>query len=130
MTRDKQVALIKGSVAGWNEWRTKNRSIRAYLQSADLRCADLRGAYLQSADLQSDIKIEVMTGRVYRSDDYLFMGFATNAGLMIKAGCRVLSPDEYREHVAKEYPATPKAKETLRIIQYIEDCAKEQEQWL
>ena len=66
------------------------------------------------------------TGRVYRSDDYLFMGFVTSAGLMIKAGCRLLSPDDYRKHVAKEYPATPKATETLRIIQYIEDCAKEQ----
>ena len=107
----------------------------AYLRGANLQCADLQGANLhganlhganlRDANLRGSIKIEAMTGRVYRSDDYLFMGFVTSAGLMIKAGCRLLSPDDYRKHVAKEYPATPKATETLRIIQYIEDCAKE-----
>ncbi len=104
----------------------------ANLSGADLSGADLRGAYLSGADLsEADlgkrIKIENIICRVYRSDDYAFFAFKTSAGIIIKAGCRLLGPDEYRAHVATEYPDTPKARETLRIIQYIEDCAKEQE---
>ena len=89
-----------------------------YLSGALLRGADLRDAYLRWA-----IKIIRLICRIDRSDDYLFLGFSTKSGLMIKAGCRLLSPDDYRAHIAKQYPGTPKATETLRIIKYIEECA-------
>ena len=130
-TKEEQIALIKRSIAEWNLWRM-GRTDRADLRSADLRSADLSRADLSfadlsSADLSGAIKIERLLCRVYRSDEYLFMGFATNAGLMIKAGCQLLSPDEGRAYIAKQYPDTPKAAETLRIIKYIEDCAQENE---
>ena len=112
MTRDEQVVLIKRSVAEWNQWRLNNATIRANLQGADL---------------QGATKIEHLTARVYRSDDCLFIGFTTDVGLMIKAGRHLFSPSDYRQHIEDEYPRTDKARETLRIIQYIEDCAKEKE---
>ena len=36
----------------------------------------------------------------------------------IVAGCRFMPIDAYAAHVAKEYPDTPKARETLRILDY------------
>ena len=101
------VTMLLRSVSEWNQWRA----------------ADLRGANLSGADLRGAIKIIQLCSRIYRSDDYVFMGFSTTAGLMIKAGCRLLSPDDYRAHIAKRYPGTPKATETLRIIKYIEESA-------
>ena len=103
----------------------------AYLNGASLAGANLEGAILRGANLDSAIlrganlegtKIRRLEGRVYRSDDCLFMGFSTNSVLIIMAGRRLLSSDQYRAHVAKEYPDTPKAAETLRIIKYLEDC--------
>ena len=140
-TRDEQIALIRRSVCDWNDWRTMRSDIadliRADLRGAKLIRADLRGADLRGArlrwislgefNLRRDVKIRSLIARVSRSDNHLFVGLLTDAGLIIMAGCRLMSPDEYRGHVAKEYPDTPKAVETLRVIQYIEDCAKKQE---
>ena len=109
----------------------------ADLRRIDLRDADMRETNLVGANLRwinlslasrrEGFKIHRLIARVSRSDSHLFMGFLTDAGLIIMAGCRLMSPDEYRAHLAKEYPDTPKAEETLGVIQYIEDCAKEQE---
>lgn len=121
-TRDEQIALIKTSVRKWNVWRDL-RDDRADLRDAYLHGALLRGADLRDAYLRWAIKIIRLICRIDRSDDYLFLGFSTKSGLMIKAGCRLLSPDDYRAHIAKQYPGTPKATETLRIIKYIEECA-------
>ena len=99
----------------------------ANLEGANLAYANLEGAKLANAKLADaklgeHIKIVHLVCRAIRSDDYTFFGFVTNAGLRIKAGCRLMTPDEYREHVADEYPDTPKAMETLSIIKYLEDC--------
>ena len=91
----------------------------AYLSGADLRGADLSGAYLHGANL-SGAKIVRVIARIDRLDGYEFIAFETDNGLIIRAGCRTMSPSEYRDHVAREYPNTPKADETLRIIDYIE----------
>lgn len=115
-TAAEQAALIRKSVKEWNAWRGANL-IGAYLS----------GAYLRDANLRDAVKVEGLICRMYRSDDHLFLAFTTNKGIMIKAGCRLLSPADYRIHVANTYPDTKKAVETLRIIQYIEDCEKEQE---
>ena len=105
----------------------------ADLSGADLRGADLGGTDLSGADLggtdlsgaylRYDIKILRLIARLYRHDNYMFFGFQTNRGLIIKAGCHLMSSDDYRSHIAKEYPGTPKAKETLAIIKYLEDLA-------
>ncbi|MGE5566191.1 MAG: pentapeptide repeat-containing protein [Parcubacteria group bacterium] len=90
----------------------------AYLSDANLRGANLRDAYLSGA------KIKRAFASLPRSDGYNFLGVETEAGeLMISAGCRWLSPEQYRAHIASEYPDTDKAKETLRIIEFIEGRA-------
>ncbi|NBW15018.1 MAG: hypothetical protein EBR82_44155 [Caulobacteraceae bacterium] len=65
-----------------------------------------------------------MVGLVARAtrteDQYEFFGWATDKGLMIKAGCRFLSIADYRAHVGKKYPDTTKAAETLAILEFIE----------
>ena len=139
-------ANLVGADLRWADMRDANMSHAdmshanmsgADLSWIDLRDADMRGANLVGANLRcinlslasrrEGFKIHRLIARVSRSDSHLFMGFLTDAGLIIMAGCRLMSPDEYRAHVAKEYPDTPKAEETLGVIQYIEDCAKEQE---
>ncbi|MGE5500604.1 MAG: pentapeptide repeat-containing protein [Ignavibacteriales bacterium] len=95
----------------------------ANLSGANLRGANLRDAYLSDANL-SGAKIKRAFASLPRSDGYNFLGVETEAGeLMISAGCRWLSPEQYRAHIASEYPDTDKAKETLRIIEFIEGRA-------
>ena len=136
MTRDEQIELIKRSLAGANlrgadlrgadlsgtnlSW---NDLSGASLSGADLSGADLGGTDLSGAYLRYDIKILRLIARLYRHDNYMFFGFQTNRGLIIKAGCHLMSSDDYRSHIATEYPGTPKAKETLAIIKYLEDLA-------
>ena len=91
----------------------------ADLRGADLSGADLRGAYLRGADL-SGKTISTVIARVTRSDGYEFIAFDTDAGIVIRAGCRTFSPEEYREHIAVQYPDTDKATETADILNLIE----------
>ena len=118
---DMRHANLRDADMRWIDLRDANMS-DANLVGANLRCINL-----SLASRREGFKIHRLIARVSRSDSHLFMGFLTDAGLIIMAGCRLMSPDEYRAHVAKEYPDTPKAEETLGVIQYIEDCAKEQE---
>jgi uncharacterized protein YjbI with pentapeptide repeats len=111
----------------------------AYLSGANLRGADLSGANLRGADLSgadlsgtnlrdvnlsganlSGAKIISVIARATRIDGYEFIAFRTDKGIIIRAGCRTMSPTEYRSHVAKEYPDGDKASETLAILDYIE----------
>jgi uncharacterized protein YjbI with pentapeptide repeats len=104
----------------------------AYLSGADLRGADLRGAYLSRADLSradlrgadlSGEKIKRILASVQRvSDGYTFNLFEMEVGPpKIVAGCRFLTVADYAAHVAREYPDTPKARETLRILDYFDE---------
>jgi len=104
----------------------------AYLGGADLRDADLKSAYLGGADLggadlrDADLKgekIERLLASAQRtSDGYTFMLFEMQKGpSKIVAGCRFLTSADYAAHVAKEYPDTAKARETLRILDYFDD---------
>ena len=104
--------------------------IGADLSGANLRGADLSGAYLRGADLSGaylrgakdkpEHVISALKGRVYRSDGYEFLIFATEAGDCVRAGCRTFTLAEFRAHVAASYPDTPKARETLRILDFLE----------
>lgn len=104
----------------------------AYLTGASLSGADLSHAYLIGANLShanlsgADLngeKIKRQLASVQRvSDGYTFMLFEMEQGPpMIVAGCWFLTSADYAAHVAKEYPDTAKARETLRILDYFDD---------
>ena len=89
----------------------------ANLSRADLRDADLRGADLREANLSGT---QGIIARVWRTNDpYEFIAVRQGQGYRIKAGCRWFTDTEFRDHVAAEYPHTPKAEETLAILDFI-----------
>ena len=92
----------------------------AYLIGAYLIGADLRGAYLSGTKEKPEHVVSALKGRAYRSDGYEFLIFATETGECVRAGCRTFTLAEFRAHVAKEYPDTPKAHETLRLLDFLE----------
>jgi uncharacterized protein YjbI with pentapeptide repeats len=101
----------------------------AYLSRANLSGADLSGANLNGADLSganlnganlSGHKIRIKIAQVCRDDGYEFIAFDTDIGVMVKAGCRWFSMPDFRAHVAAQYPDTPKAAETLAILDFID----------
>ncbi len=96
----------------------------AVLTGAVLTGAVLTGADLRGADLTGE-KIERLLATVERlTDPYTFYGFQMAAGgVKISAGCRFFTCAEFRAHVAKDYPGSAKATETLRIIDFIEGRA-------
>jgi hypothetical protein len=100
----------------------------ADLSGAKLYGADLSSALLSRADLSrakiGEYTIEKLVARATRSDGYEFFGFMTDNGTIIRAGCRTMTPKEYRAHIAKEYPDTEKARETLDILDFINKRAK------
>ena len=103
----------------------------ANLRGADLGGADLYGANLRGADLGVTKGQHVATAlkaSAKRSDGYEFHWFVTEAGECIRAGCRTFTLREFKAHVAKQYPGTPKAKETLRILAFLKAQAA-QEAW-
>jgi uncharacterized protein YjbI with pentapeptide repeats len=92
---------------------------RANLARAYLDGAYLDGAYLAGAALAGGSKITRLIARATRSDGYEFFAWDTDQGVMIKAGCRLMSPEQYRAHIAAEYPDTDKARETADILDFI-----------
>ena len=95
----------------------------ADLRGADLTGADLTGAVLRGADLRGE-KIERIFAIAGRLDGYTFYGIQLRTGgVKISAGCRWYTIEQFREHVAKKYPDTDKARETLDIIEFIEKRA-------
>jgi hypothetical protein len=90
----------------------------SYLRGAYLRGADLTGAYLTGE------KIARLVGQAERltpGDQYTFYAFELEVGgVKVHAGCRWFTIPEFRAHVAREYPGTDKAEETLAILDFIE----------
>jgi hypothetical protein len=108
----------------------------AYLRGADLRDADLSGAYLRGADLRganlsdanlSGAKVVRLLASAHRlSNPYQFFAWERECGgVWITAGCRAMTPADYRTHVSEEYPGTDKAEETLAILDFLELRAKQ-----
>jgi uncharacterized protein YjbI with pentapeptide repeats len=101
---------------------------RANLSGANLSEANLSEANLSGANL-SGVKIGAYVvarkvAQLRRDDGYEFFGFALrDGGLLIRAGCQTRLVDDYRAHVAADYPGTPKAAETLAILDFIEKRA-------
>ncbi len=108
------------------KWGVENRAdlSRAYLSGADLSRADLSGAYLSGAKIGEHIIIRKVA-QVRRDDGYEFIGFALeDGGLLIRAGCQTRLIADYRKHVEDDYPDTPKAAETLSILDFIQTRAE------
>lgn len=92
----------------------------ANLAGANLAGAYLDGAYLAGADL-AGAKIIRKVAQIRRDDGYEFIAFALDDGrLFVCAGCRSMTVEAFRAHVAKEYPETDKAIETLAILDFID----------
>jgi len=92
----------------------------ANLAGANLAGANLAGAYLAGADLDG-AKIIRKVAQIRRDDGYEFIAFALDDGrLFVCAGCRSMTVEAFRAHVAKEYPETGKAIETLAILDFID----------
>ncbi len=104
----------------------------ADLSWANLSWANLSGADLYRADLyRADLSrgLAWIDAGTRQTDPYRFTAFICVLDLVprIYAGCRKgLTPEEYRQHVAKNYPNTAKARQTLAIIGHIEAMAQEQ----
>ena len=96
----------------------------AVLSGAVLRGAVLRNADLSGEDLSGADKIDRLLAVAQRLDGYDFHAYRLRDGsVKIVAGCRYFTPDQFRAHVAVEYPDTLKAVETLSIIEHIERMA-------
>ena len=97
----------------------------ADLSGADLWAANLRRAVLSGADLSGaeygDDTLSCRIAAAERMDGYTFHLFHLADGShKVMAGCRWMTVDDYRAHVAAEYPDTDKARETLDILDYFE----------
>ena len=98
---------------------------------ANLAGADLEGAYLARANLAlanlagakltPNHKIKTLIARATRIiEPYEFFLWATDKGPLIRAGCRTMTPAEYREHITVyDYTDTKRA-ETARILDYFD----------
>ena len=98
----------------------------AYLARANLAGAYLEGAYLALANLAGakltpNHKIKTLIARATRIiEPYEFFLWATDKGPLIRAGCRTMTPAEYREHITVyDYTDTKRA-ETARILDYFD----------
>ena len=101
----------------------------ADLSGANLTRAYLNGAYLTGANLTGATidtdKLDRLLARATRLDGHEFFLFALQEGSpKIKAGCRWMTIVEYRDHVAKHYPDTDRARETLDILNFFEARAQ------
>ena len=101
------------------------RLVGASLDRASLDRASLVGARLVGASLVGALvcgeKVTRLLAIATRLDGYTFYAFELGeGGVKINAGCRWFTPAEFRAHVAKSYPGTKKADETLSIIAHIE----------
>jgi hypothetical protein len=96
---------------------------RANLSGANLSRADLSGANLSRADLSGakigDRTVSAVIARASRCDGYEFIAFKVDDGHIIRAGCQTKTVNEYRAHIAANYPDTNKARETADILDFI-----------
>lgn len=98
--------------------------IGANLTRANLTGANLTRANLRGATIDTD-KLDRLLARATRLDGHEFFLFALQEGSpKIMAGCRWMTIAEYRDHVARMYPDTNQARETLRILDFFQATAE------
>ena len=92
-------------------WLAEKGGTRAYLTGANLTGAKLSGAKLTGA--------RGIVDAGSRSDGYRFIGVITEAGVIIKAGCRYFSPEDAREHWGATRPGTQLGRESVALVFHI-----------
>jgi hypothetical protein len=93
----------------------------AKLFDAKLIGANLIGTILSRADFWgANLGGLKLIARASRADYEFFMWSSILGGHIIRAACRTFTVTEYRAHVAKYYPGTDRAEETLAILDYLE----------
>ena len=112
-----------GTLRGADLFGASLRNARLF--KADLRGAALSGANLHRADLRGakyqDDTLSVLIAVAGRMDGYTFHLFRLEDGThKVMAGCRWFTVEEYRAHIAAEYPGTDKAYETRDILDFFE----------
>ena len=104
-------------------WADLTATQRANLRGANLEGANLLGANLRGANLRGanfSRGLAIAQGPI-RSDGYFFSLRVCCLGEhVVVAGCRSFTIEQYRQHVAENYPDTPKAAETLAILNFLE----------
>jgi len=127
-------ADLCGSDLRWSSLRGANlRGARvryarlnwAQLDSADITGADFHGTTFSSSTLWGAKKdgdsLAERIAEAMRRDGFAFRLFRLkNGSHKVMAGCRWFTIPDYRAHVAKEYPGTDKARETLDILEFFE----------
>jgi uncharacterized protein YjbI with pentapeptide repeats len=89
----------------------------AYLSGAYLRGADLTSANLSGANLSGAVKAAAAPARrATRADGHEFFLWPTDAGWMVRAGCRFLTMDAARQHWTTTRSGTPLGDESLDIL--------------
>lgn len=130
------------------EFEKENNSIKdtlikavgsgAYLDGADLRCADLRGADLDGADLRgADLRDAYLGGadlrdwgKIQSSADILQVGtigsrngytiiFHTDKGVFVQCGCFRGTLDEFEAKVKKTHQGNNHERDYLALIRFI-----------
>jgi len=121
-------AYLRGAnLADANLWGADLRGANlggADLGGADLACAYLGGADLGGADLAGakygDDTLAAWVTSADRGDHEFRLLRLKDGSHKVIAGCRWMTIDAYRSHVAKEYPDTYKARRTIAILDYFE----------
>ena len=122
MTKD-ELKTILDEHAKWSRGDGGRRAnlVGANLGGANLEVANLGGAYLRDVRLSPTHTAVGLIARATRIEDpYEFFAWHTDQGVIIKAGCRFMTVEQFRAHVAKVYPGTSKAEETLAILDFFE----------
>ena len=95
----------------------KAASNRTNLRGAYLRGADLRGAYLRGAKLADDLTLvgerPVFTLGPIGSRSDTFVGYITNQGLRVQAGCFFGAPEEFTSALEAEHGTNAFGREYL-----------------
>ena len=99
----------------------------ADLQGADLQGAHLRGAYLQGADGEKIPLVGnrpgIQSGPIGSRSDYL-VGYVTEKGLMVQAGCFFGTDKEFLAKVKETHDGNKHAKEYEAAIAFIREHPK------
>ena len=115
---------IKSRFSGAVLFSLETESIKLCVEAAVKSRADLRGANLGGAKLADDLTLvgerPVFTLGPIGSRADLFIGYVTNQGLRVRAGCFFGAPEEFTSALEAEHGTNAFAREYLRALELLE----------